>query len=140
MAGTLHKREARHPWLVGATDVMWSRIGGLAEPTPYGITQHAALPTSSLPDQTGSLCAQLSGHWSWTAASSPLNPTLPARCTPHWTSPRFRTRSVTGRGFDEAIIEAHLDHLAHAQLSDGGWTFNWLAWHPPRPNANGAAP
>jgi hypothetical protein len=32
--------------------------------------------------------------------------------------------------FDEATIKAHLDHLAHAQLDDGGWTFNWLAWSP----------
>jgi hypothetical protein len=32
--------------------------------------------------------------------------------------------------FDEAAIKAHLDHLAQAQLDDGGWTFNWLAWSP----------
>ena len=32
--------------------------------------------------------------------------------------------------FDEATIKANLDHLAQAQLEDGGWTFNWLAWSP----------
>jgi hypothetical protein len=32
--------------------------------------------------------------------------------------------------FDEATIKAHLDHLAQAQLDDGGWTFNWMAWSP----------
>ncbi len=32
--------------------------------------------------------------------------------------------------FGEAMIKAHLDHLMHAQLPDGGWTFNWLAWSP----------
>jgi hypothetical protein len=32
--------------------------------------------------------------------------------------------------FDEAVIAAHLDHLAAAQLGDGGWTFNWQAWSP----------
>jgi hypothetical protein len=32
--------------------------------------------------------------------------------------------------FDEAVIEAHLDHLAHGQRDDGGWTFNWPAWLP----------
>jgi hypothetical protein len=32
--------------------------------------------------------------------------------------------------FSKATIKAHLDHLAHAQLADGGWTFNWLAWSP----------
>ena len=32
--------------------------------------------------------------------------------------------------FDEGTIKANLDHLAQAQLDDGGWTFNWLAWSP----------
>jgi hypothetical protein len=32
--------------------------------------------------------------------------------------------------FDEVTIKAHLDHLAQAQLEDGGWTFNWPAWSP----------
>jgi hypothetical protein len=32
--------------------------------------------------------------------------------------------------FDEATVEAHLDHLAGSQADDGGWTFNWMAWSP----------
>jgi len=32
--------------------------------------------------------------------------------------------------FDDATVQAHLDHLAQAQLEDGGWTFNWPAWSP----------
>ena len=32
--------------------------------------------------------------------------------------------------FDEAVIAAHLDHLATAQREDGGWMFNWPAWSP----------
>jgi hypothetical protein len=32
--------------------------------------------------------------------------------------------------FDDAVLDAHLDHLARAQRDDGGWTFNWLAWSP----------
>ena len=31
--------------------------------------------------------------------------------------------SITRRLFDEATIEAHLDHLAGSQADDGGWTF-----------------
>jgi hypothetical protein len=38
--------------------------------------------------------------------------------------------SIARRFFDEATIEAHLDHLATGQQDDGGWTFNWLAWSP----------
>ena len=32
--------------------------------------------------------------------------------------------------FDQQVIDAGLDHLATAQQSDGGWTFNWMAWSP----------
>ena len=32
--------------------------------------------------------------------------------------------------FDDATIQAHLDHLAQGQKDDGGWTFNWPAWSP----------
>ena len=38
--------------------------------------------------------------------------------------------SLARRLFDEAPIEARLDHLAAGQADDGGWTFNWLAWSP----------
>src|ERR1700759_1517242 len=41
-----------------------------------------------------------------------------------------RPDSIARPLFDEATIKAHLDHLAGAQLDDGGWTFNWLAWSP----------
>lgn len=41
-----------------------------------------------------------------------------------------RPDSLARRLFDAATIDAHLDHLARAQLDDGGWTFNWLAWSP----------
>jgi hypothetical protein len=36
--------------------------------------------------------------------------------------------SLARRSFDEATIDAHLDHLAAAQREDGGWTFNWPVW------------
>jgi hypothetical protein len=32
--------------------------------------------------------------------------------------------------FDDATVQAHLDHLAQGQKDDGGWTFNWPAWSP----------
>ena len=32
--------------------------------------------------------------------------------------------------FDDAVLDAHLDHLARAQRDDGGWTFSWMAWSP----------
>ena len=35
IAGTLHARGVSHPWLDGATQVMWNRIGTLTEPSGY---------------------------------------------------------------------------------------------------------
>jgi len=35
IAGTLHARGVSHPWLDGATEVMWNRISTLAEPGGY---------------------------------------------------------------------------------------------------------
>ena len=40
--------------------------------------------------------------------------------------------------FDDATVQAHLDHLAQGQKEDGGWTFNWPPGHRP-PNWTGAA-
>ena len=35
IAGTLHARGVSHPWLDGATEVMWNRISTLTEPGGY---------------------------------------------------------------------------------------------------------
>src|SRR5580700_2069610 len=46
ISGTLHARGVSHPWLDGATEVMWNRIGKLTEPGAYemfgvlGFLQH----------------------------------------------------------------------------------------------------
>jgi hypothetical protein len=41
-----------------------------------------------------------------------------------------RPASLARGLFDDAVISAHLDHLAAAQHGDGGWTFNWPTWSP----------
>ena len=40
--------------------------------------------------------------------------------------------------FDDATVEAHLDHLARGQRDDGGWTFNWPGGRR-TPSGTGAA-
>jgi len=43
----------------------------------------------------------------------------------------LRIMDETARAlFDDATVQAHLDHLAQGQKDDGGWTFNWPAWSP----------
>ena len=129
IAGTLHARGVRHPWLDRATEVMWSRIDGLSEAGPYDLrgvlrfldhVPDRARAAHALEQASASCCSS----WTW----SRWTRTRPARCTG-----RSTTRPPPGLAsslFDDAMIDAHLDHLARAQRDDGGWTFNWMAWSP----------
>ena len=129
IAGTLHARRARHPWLDRATEVMWDRIGQISEPTPYGMFGVLRF-LQYVPDRDraravfGQIAPLITDSGIVT-----LEPGAPGEVhTPLDFAPE---PDSMGRGlFSEATIKAHLDHLAHAQLADGGWTFNWLAWSP----------
>jgi hypothetical protein len=129
MAGTLHKRGVQHPWLDGATTVMWSRIDGLTEPTPYGMAgmlhflQH--VPDRDRAETTVERLRPmiLDGGIVTLDPDAPGEVHSPLNFAP-------LPDSMTRPFFGEATIKAHLDHLASGQLEDGGWTFNWLAWSP----------
>jgi hypothetical protein len=41
-----------------------------------------------------------------------------------------RPNSLARSLFSDAVIDAHLDHLAAGQGDDGGWMFNWPSWSP----------
>lgn len=129
IAGTLHKRGIRHPWLDGATEVMWTRIDGLTEPTPYGMRGVLRF-LQYVPDQDHA--QQAMGRLRPLILDSgivTLDPDAPGEIhSPLDFAPE--PDSIARPLFDEATIQAHLDHLAGAQLDDGGWTFNWLAWSP----------
>jgi hypothetical protein len=127
IAGTLHAREATHPWLDRATELLWSRIDDLAEPDPYDMrgvmrfldhvperdrAERALERVAPMLRNVVSLDPDATGE-----THSPLDfAPLPA--------------SLARDVFDDAVISAHLDHLAAAQRDDGGWTFNWPAWSP----------
>ena len=129
IAGTLHARRARHPWLDRATEVMWDRIGQITEPAPYGMLGVLRF-LQYVPDRDraravfGQIAPLITDSGIVT-----LEPGAPGEVhTPLDFAPE---PDSMGRAlFSEATIKAHLDHLAHAQLADGGWTFNWLAWSP----------
>ena len=129
IAGTLHARGVSHPWLDRATQVMWARIGTLTEPSGYemfGVLKFL----QHVPDR----------DWA-SAAFGRVGPLIIDRklvaLDPdeagevHGPLDFAPEPGSLARGlFDDATIKAHLDHLAHAQLEDGGWTFNWPAWSP----------
>ncbi|HEX3751534.1 MAG TPA: hypothetical protein VHW06_13315 [Streptosporangiaceae bacterium] len=129
MAGTLHKRGVRHPWLDGASEVMWSRIDGLTEPTPYGMTGMLHF-LQYVPDRTRARQAMdRLGPMILDAGIVTLDPDATGEVhSPLNFAPL--PDSIARPLFDEAMIKAHLDHFAAGQLEDGGWTFNWLAWSP----------
>ncbi len=129
IAGTLHARGASHPWLDRATEVMWTRIGTLTEPGGYemfGVLRFL----QHVPDRgrareafgrVGPLILERNLVALDPGAGGEVH--TPLDFAPE---PDSLARSL----FDDATIKAHLDHLAHAQRDDGGWTFNWLAWSP----------
>lgn len=137
IAGTLHARQVRDPWLDRADEVMWSRIGHLTEPgalldSPAGDYQMlGALGfLQHVPDRdrarevfgrVGPLILERG-----LVASDPGAPGEVHSPLDYAPEPDSLARAL----FDDATIKAHLDHLALAQRDDGGWTFNWMAWSP----------
>jgi len=129
ISGTLHKRGASHPWLDRATEVMWTRIAALAEPGAYdmfGVLRFLQyVPDRDRAEAAFGRIGPLILERNLVA----LDPEAagethsPLDFAPE---PDSLARSL----FDDATIKAHLDHLAHAQREDGGWTFNWPAWSP----------
>ncbi len=129
IAGTLHARRVDHPWLDGATDLLWRRIDDLDDPGPYGFRgvlqflQH--VPDRDRAEDAFERVGTRLFDWDLVA----LDPDAEGEVhTPLDFAPN--PDSIARRLFDEATIEAHLDHLAGGQADDGGWTFNWLPWSP----------
>jgi hypothetical protein len=129
IAGTLHSRGVSHSWLDRATEVMWTRIGRLTEPGGYemfGVLRFLQY----VPDRDRALT--VFGQVGPLIVDHKLVAIDPeAAGETHGLldfapEPDSLARSL----FDTGTIEAHLDHLAQAQLDDGGWTFNWPAWSP----------
>jgi len=137
IAGTLHARGVSHPWLDGATAVMWNRIGALnasrGETTSLaggyemfgvlGFLQH--VPDR---DRAREVFGQV-GPLLIERNLVTLDPEAPGEVhgvLDFAPEPDSLARSL----FDDVTVKAHLDHLAQAQRDDGGWTFNWPAWSP----------
>jgi hypothetical protein len=129
IAGTLHARGVRHPWLDRATELMWARIDGLTEAGPYdmyGVLRFLDyVPDRERArrafDDAGPLLFKLNLVEVDPAAAGEHEQHGPLGFAP-------RPDSLARGLFSDAVIEANLAHLAGAQREDGGWTFNWPAW------------
>jgi hypothetical protein len=136
IAGTLNARGVRHHWLDGATEVMWNRIGKLGAgqgltPVAGGYEMFGVLDfLQHVPDRdrarevfgrVGPLILEQK-----LVALDPGAPGEVHGVLDFAPEPDSLARAL----FDDATVQAHLDHLAQGQKDDGGWTFNWLAWSP----------
>jgi hypothetical protein len=129
IAGTLHARGVSHPWLDRATEVMWTRMATLAEPGGYEMFGVLSF-LQHVPDRdrarevfgrVGPLILERKLVALDPEAAGEVHGVLDFAPEPD---------SLARSLFDDVTVKAHLDHLAQAQLEDGGWTFNWLAWSP----------
>jgi hypothetical protein len=136
IAGTLHDRGVGHPWLDGATEVMWNRIGKLGAgqgltPVAGGYEMFGVLAfLQHVPDRerarevfgrVGPLILEQDLVTLDPEVSGETHGVLDFAPEPD---------SLARALFDDATVQAHLDHLAQGQKDDGGWTFNWPAWSP----------
>ena len=127
IAGVLYARGFNHPWRDGATEVMWRGIDQLTEPNAYemfgvlAFLQH--VPDRSRAENALQRIGRLLRALVTVDPNAEGETHSPLDFAP---LPDSIARSL----FDEATIDAHLDHLAGAQREDGGWTFNWPAWSP----------
>jgi hypothetical protein len=129
IAGTLHARGVSHPWLDGATEVMWNRIAKMDEPGAYEMFGVLAF-LQHVPDRERARAVfSRVGPLILERNMVALDPEAPGEV--HGVlSFAPEPDSLARVLFDDATIQAHLDHLAHGQKDDGGWTFNWPAWSP----------
>jgi len=129
LAGVLHAREVRHPWLERATAAMWDMIERLAEPSAYPLLGVCRF-LDQVPDRDR---AQAALEKVRPLLLDPDVVALDPEATGEVHTPLDFAPlpgSVARRLFDDATIEAHLDHLAGAQRDDGGWMFSWPSWSP----------
>lgn len=129
IAGTLHARSCSHPWLDQAAKVMWDLIDALDEPGGYEMFGVLAF-LQHVPDRERVARAMRRIE---ALLLQPGLVTLDPEAKGEVHGPLDFAPfpdSVARPLFDDAVIEAHLGHLAAAQRDDGGWMFNWPSWSP----------
>jgi hypothetical protein len=129
ITGTLRARGMRHPWLDRATEVMWSRIAGLSAPGPYDMRGVFRFLDHAPERARAEAAFESVSPLLFKLGLAELDPAAPGEV--HGPLDFAPTPGCRARGlFDDAVIDAHLDHLAAAQDEDGGWHVNWFAWSP----------
>ena len=129
IAAMLYAHEFAHPWLDGATRVMWSGIEALTSPNGYEMFGVLAF-LEHVPDRERAEDAfDRVGPLLLSSGLVALDPAAEGETFgPLDFAPL--PGSIARRLFDAPTMDAHLDHLVGAQRDDGGWMFNWPSWSP----------
>jgi hypothetical protein len=127
IAALLCGRGFTHPWLAGATKLMWERIADVTEPSGYEMFGVLAF-LEHVPDRARAEAAlQRIGPLLLERGLVALDPAAPGET--HSPLDFAPLPGSIARGlFEVSTIDAHLDHLAAGQRDDGGWMFNWTSW------------
>ncbi len=129
LAAQLHKHGVEHPWLEGATEMVWRGIGELDFTSPYTARAvFAFLDHVPDRDRAEATMAEIGPR----VLESGVVATDPDATGEVHTPLDFAPEpgGLSRAPFDDSLIERHLDALAAAQRDDGGWMFNWTSWAP----------
>ena len=131
IAGYLHRFHLTHPWLERATTYCWDVIEGLGQ-SDVETADHDLLAIviflENVPDRARALSAfeKIKGQILEHTALDPHAEGYVQKPLTWAPEPSSLCRPL----FDHQTIAAHLDVLAAAQQSDGGWLINWPAVSP----------
>ena len=105
----------------------WERVGQLSAPGPYDMIGVVSF-LNQVPDAARAERAlgQIGPTLLGLVALDPEQPGETHSPLSFAPQPGSRARAL----FNDAVIQAHLDHTAAGQRDDGGWTFNFPAWSP----------
>jgi len=123
IVGLLHRLGVEHPWREAAAEAVWLWLDG------EGLGAHDILDASifleSVADRTRAEAAsqRLAGDLP-SAEWFKARPEAEGHGVPRWWFAPT-PQSICRRWFDDAVIEADLDHLAAEQQEDGGWPISW---------------
>jgi hypothetical protein len=141
IAGTLHARHVEHPWLDGATDLLWRRIDELDDdPGPCafrGLLKFLQyVPDRGRAEQVLPRIEKLLFEWDMVA----LDPTPRARSTHRSTSPRTPTRSPVASSTSPRSTPISTTSPRVRQTTEAGRSTGWPGRRSPRASGAGRAP
>jgi hypothetical protein len=129
LAGALHARGVRHPWLDRASEWLWSALDAPGRPGPYhGIGAMRFLDHAPERDRAVAAAERVAARL-FEHDLVELDPEAPGEVHGPLSFAGL-PGSPSRAAFPEDAVAAHLDHLAAGQRPDGAWTFNWPAWSP----------